>query len=151
MPTVTVDPSVEACRALVNRLNTGGAFALDVVATYTEQIIDPLEEIDELRIDVATVESETLSETLAVEDRTSHDIRVWIRAKGNDFTNDTIDPLKLVARQVFQRLNNFDNSTKRVRVWECANENQEAPVKAALRNAGLFVTSILLRVEVEAA
>ena len=151
MPAVTIDPSIEACTRLVQRINSGGAYSLDVHAEYTELLIDPLEEIEELRIDVTTVESETLNETLTVEDRTSHQIRVWIRAKVDDFTNATIDPLKLITRQVFQRVLNYDSTDRRVRVWECANENQEEPIKPTLRNAGLFVASIILRVEVEAA
>lgn len=151
MSAVTIDPSVEACIVLVDQINAGTTYVRDVTAVYSEQLIDPLEEIDELRIDVATSESETLAESLAVEDRSSHQIRVWIRAKVDDFENDTINPLKLLVRQVFQRLLDFDSSNGRVRVWECSNERQEMPDKTLLRNAGLFVASILLRVEVEAA
>lgn len=151
MSAVTIDPSVEACVALVDQINAGTAYALDVTALYSEQLIDPLEEINGLRVDVTTDESETLNETLAVEDRTSHKIRVWVRSKVDDFENDTINPLKLLLRQIFHRVLNFNSSDGRVRVWECSNEQVETPDKTMLRNAGLFVTSILLRVEVEAA
>lgn len=151
MPAVTIDPSIEACQALIARINTGAAYTLQVDAIYSEQLIDPLEEIDVLRVDVCTEESETLEETLAVEDRSSHKIRIWIRNKVNDWENRTIDPLKLLVSQIFQRVNNFDSTNLRVRVYECRNELQETPNKSLLRNAGLFVASILLTVEVEAA
>lgn len=151
MSAVTTDPSVESCEALVDQINAGTTYQRDVTAIYSEQLIDPLEEIDGLRIDVTTDESETLVETLAVEDRSSHQIRVWIRAKVDDFTSDTINPLKLLVRQVFQQLLDYDSSNGRVKVWECDNAVQETPDKTMLRNAGLFVASILLRVEVEAA
>lgn len=151
MSAVTTDPSVESCEALVDQINAGTTYQRDVTAIYSEQLIDPLEEIDGLRIDVTTDESETLVETLAVEDRSSHQIRVWIRAKVDDFTSDTINPLKLLVRQVFQQLLDYDSSNGRVKVWECDNVVQETPDKTMLRNAGLFVASILLRVEVEAA
>lgn len=151
MSAVTTDPSVESCEVLVDQINAGTTYQRDVTAIYSEQLIDPLEEIDGLRIDVTTDESETLVETLAVEDRSSHQIRVWIRAKVDDFTSDTINPLKLLVRQVFQQLLDYDSSNGRVKVWECDNAVQETPDKTMLRNAGLFVASILLRVEVEAA
>lgn len=151
MSAVTTDPSVESCEALVDQINAGTTYQRDVTAIYSEQLIDPLEEIDGLRIDVTADESETLVETLAVEDRSSHQIRVWIRAKVDDFTSDTINPLKLLVRQVFQQLLDYDSSNGRVKVWECDNVVQETPDKTMLRNAGLFVASILLRVEVEAA
>lgn len=151
MSAVATDPSVESCEALVDQINAGTTYQRDVTAIYSEQLIDPLEEIDGLRIDVTTDESETLVETLAVEDRSSHQIRVWIRAKVDDFTSDTINPLKLLVRQVFQQLLDYDSSNGRVKVWECDNAVQETPDKTMLRNAGLFVASILLRVEVEAA
>lgn len=151
MSAVTIDPSVEACIALVDRINSGTTYHRDVTAIYSEQLVDPLEEIDGLRIDVASEESETLDETLDVENRSSHQIRVWLRAKVEDFEADTIKPLKLLFSQLFQRLNNFDSSDRRVRVFDCNNAPQETPDKTTLRNAGLFVASLLLRVEVEAA
>lgn len=151
MPAVTIDPSVEACQALVAQINAGTAYTLAVAATYSEQLIDPLEEIDCLRVDVATDDSETLTETLDIEDRTSHMIRVWIRAKVDDQENVTIDPLKKLVRQIFQRVLNFDSSDRRVRAWECDNEVQQSPDKDTLQRLGLFVSSLLLRVEVEAA
>lgn len=151
MSAVTIDPSVEACQALVTQINAGTAYVLAVAATYSEEIIDPLEEVDSLRVDVATDESETLSETLDVENRTSHLIRVWIRSKVDDAENVTINQLKRLVRQIFQRVNNFNSSNGRARVWECDQDLKQNPDKDLLRESGLFVSSILLRVEVEAA
>ena len=151
MSAVTIDPSVEACQALVTQINAGTAYVLAVAATYSEEIIDPLEEVDSLRVDVATDESETLNETLDVENRTSHLIRVWIRSKVDDVENVTINQLKRLVRQIFQRINNFNSTSGRVRVWECDQDLKQNPDKDLLRESGLFVSSILLRVEVEAA
>ena len=149
MPAVTIDPSIEACQALIARINTGTAYTLQVDAIYSEQLIDPLEEIDVLRVDVCTDESETLEETLAIEDRTSHKIRIWIRNKVNDWENRTIDPLKLLVRQIYQRINNFDSSNQRVRIWECDSEPLDNPSKKTFRTAFFFVSQIVLRVEVD--
>ena len=151
MSAVTIDPSIEACQALVAQINAGTAYVLAVAATYSEEIIDPLEEVDSLRVDVATDESETLNETLDVENRTSHLIRVWIRSKVDDVENVTINQLKRLVRQIFQRINNFNSTSGRVRVWECDQDLKQNPDKDLLRESGLFVSSILLRVEVEAA
>lgn len=157
---LTIDPSIEACRALVTRINSGTAYSLAVNAEYSEQFIDPLEEINGLRVDVATDESETLIETLAVEDRTSHQIRVWIRSNVVGYTseiashvnsarNAILDKLKLLVRQIFQRVSQFQSLDRRVLVWECDNDQKQSPTKDQLNRAGLFVASILLRVEVE--
>src|SRR3990172_412899 len=127
MSAVTIDPSIEASQALVAQINAGTAYQLNVVAEYSEQLIDPMEEISGLRVDVCTEESETLIETLSIEDRTSHQMRVWIRSPVKDQTNDTIDPLKLLVRQIFQRLNDFDSANGRVRVWECDNDMKQSP------------------------
>ena len=148
MSAVTIDPGVEACQALIAQINTGTAYALEFVATYCEQLVDPLEEINGLLVNVIIEKSETLIETLAIEDRTSHAIRIWIRDKVSDSTNDTVDALRLLVRQIWQRVNDYTSA--RVKVWECDNEEMEEPIKASLRRAGMFVTSIVLRAEVEA-
>lgn len=147
---VAIDPSIEACQVLVARINSGGAYSLPAVAAYSEELIDPLEEITALRVDVCPEGSQTLSELLDGEDRTSHQIRVWVRSKVIAMTPAVIDPLKLLVRQVFQRLDNFDSSDKRVRVWQCDNDQKQNPDKELLVRSGLFVSSIVLRVEVEA-
>ena len=138
--------------AIRDRVNAGATYCIDVRAEYTEQIIDPLEDLasEGLRVDIVTEEEETLNETLEVEDRTSLAIRIWIRKKVSGFSNDDIDPLKLVARQIFQQVNNYDTTDLRVRVWECDLENVDKPGKELLMQAGLFMQSILLRVEVGA-
>jgi len=138
--------------AIRDRVNAGSTYCVDVRAEYTEQIIDPLEdmEFDGLRVDIVTEQEETLNETLAIEDRASLSIRICIRKKVSSFSNDEIDPLKLVARQIYQQVNNYDTADQRVRVWECDLENIDKPGKELLMQAGLFLQTILLRVEVEA-
>ena len=98
---VTKAPSTEAMEAIRDRVNAGSTYCIDVRAEYTEQIIDPLEdmEFDGLRVDIVTEQEETLNETLAIEDRVSLFVRICIRKKVSSFSNDEIDPLKLVARQ----------------------------------------------------
>lgn len=148
---VTIDPSVEACNELVSRINSGTTYTLAVDATYREVMIDPLEEFNEqLRVDVVPGDEQQLHETLDLEDRTSHEIRVWVRSKVDSLDDGRIAALKLLTRQIWQRLNNWDSANRRVRVWECDPEKKEKPDKETLRNAGLFVASIVLRVEVEA-
>lgn len=138
--------------AIRNRVNAGTTYCIDVRAEYSEQIIDPLEDLasEGLRVDIVTEEEETLNETLAVEDRTSLAIRIWIRKKVDSFSNDEIDPLKLVARQIFQQVNNYDTTDLRVRVWECDLETTDKPTKEQLMRTGIFTQSVLLRVEVDA-
>jgi hypothetical protein len=149
---VTKAPSTEAMEAIRDRVNAGSTYCIDVRADYTEQIIDPLEdmEFDGLRVDIVTEQEETLNETLTIEDRTSLSVRICIRKKVSSFSNDEIDPLKLVARQIYQQVNNYDTADQRVRVWECDLENIDKPGKELLMQAGLFLQTILLRVEVEA-
>lgn len=151
MPAVVVSPSEEALAALVDQINTGGDYSLDVDATASDNIIDPLEDVTGLRVDVTEESAEHLAETLAVEDSTSHIIRVWIRKKLDSTDEIEVNPLKLLASQLFQRLNDFDSEDGRVKVWECEYDPKQVPDKSYLKDMGLFVTSILMRVEVEAA
>lgn len=152
MAAVTRSPSTEAMSAIVDMLNSvkGGAFAFEVEATYSEQIIDPMEEIKELRVDVVSESEEQLNETLDIEDRTNHIIMIWVRKKVRTLSNDEIDPLKLFVRQIFQIVNNYDSPDKRVRVWEAETDPKQCPDKSLLRQIRMFVASITLRVEVEA-
>lgn len=147
---VTTAPADEACAALVTQINAGTAYSLDVTAEYADVLNDNLEEIRGLRVDVVPEEEETLEETLATEDRSSHQIRVTIRSMCDQNNQEDIKALRLIVRQIFQRVNDFDSSNGRVKVWQCDIEGKEVPDKEALRNDGLFKTSILLRVEVEA-
>lgn len=144
---VSQAPSTEAMIAIVDRINSGTAYDLPVRVSYGETIDDLLDNIPDLRVDVCQEEEEQLSETLDVEDRTSHLIRVWFRQRTE--TQDKIDAAKLIVRQVWQRVNNFNSSNGRVKVWECDMDPKEIPDKATLRQTGLFVVSMLLRVEVE--
>lgn len=147
---VTVAPSTEACLALVERINAGTAYSLDVVAEYSRVKVTPLESLDGLRIDVVAGDETQLSETLDVEDRSSHKITIWIRDKLTDLLPETIDARCLLARQIFQRVNNWDSADRRVRVWETDEETQLTPNKDDLHQFNAFVAVIVLRVEVEA-
>lgn len=147
---VTTAPSTEAMAAIVDRINTGSEYPLMVSAEYGEQIIDPLEDISGLRVDVASEDEEQLHETLATEDRTTHTLRIWVRKKVTDTSNDTIDALKLLVRKIYQRVNNFNSSDGRVKVWECDFDPKQCPNKDILKQHWLFVANMSLRVEVEA-
>lgn len=147
--TLTVAPSVEAVRAIRDRLNSSTAYELIFVASVADEVVDPLEEISELRVDVVHESEEQLMETLDDEDRTSHVIRIWIRSKLEGYTADFTDQLKLLVRQIFQRVNEYDATDGRVKVWECDREQHEVPVKQMWRQHGLFVASVVLRAEVE--
>jgi hypothetical protein len=76
-------------------------------------------------------------------------MRIWIRVKVEQFNEEDVEPLKLLTRQIFQQINNFNSSDNRVKVWECDYEQIDKPLKTALLQTGVFVSSILLRVEVE--
>lgn len=147
---VTIAPATEAMTAIVNQINDGGAYELAVRATYSETIVDPLEEITSLRVDVVSETEEQLTETLAIEDRTSHLIRVWVRKKVAPGDQDQIDYLKLLHRQIHQGLNNFDSSDGRVKVWELENDAKQCPIKSILQELGVFAATLVMRVEVEA-
>ena len=41
-------------KAIVDRINSAVTYEFDVVAEYSEQIIDPMEEVAELRVDVVS-------------------------------------------------------------------------------------------------
>ena len=147
---VTISPSDEAMTAILDRINTGTAYILDAEAVGSELLIDPLEEITGTRVDVVCESEEQLNETLATEDRETLLIRCWLRAKVPSLEREQIEPWKLFARQLFQRLNNFNSADGRVKVWECESDPKQIPDKSLLNTMGLFVTSILMRVEVEA-
>lgn len=148
---VTQSPSSEAMSAVVDRINSGEAYDMDVAAEYTEAIIDVLEELDRgLRIDVVCEGEQQLDETLDVEDRTQLMVRVFVRQKVRSVENDEIEPLKLLVRQLWQRLNNFETSDRRVKVWSCDPDPKEVPIKSILNTSWLFVATLVLVIEVEA-
>ena len=147
---VSVAPSTEAMIAIRDRINTGTAYRLDLKATYTEQLIEPLEGVEELRVDVVTEEEEQLNETLAIEDATSVVLRVWVRKKIDsiDYSDQEVSKLKLLTKQVFQRVNTYRDAAERVQVWESDYNGKQVPDKTILQTANLFVASVLFRVEV---
>lgn len=147
---LTIVPDVEACQALVTQIIGGSTYVLDMEATYSDLLPDRMEEFDGVRVDVIPEESETLEETLATEDRTSHQIRVHVRSRCDSSNQDAVDELKLLTRQIWQRVNDFDSADGRVKVWQADIESKQFPDKEALRIDGMFKASILLRVEVEA-
>jgi hypothetical protein len=147
---VSKAPSTEAMQAIVSRINAGRAYQFDVAAKYSEQIIDELEEFTELRVDVVSDSETQLNETLDVEDRTSHIIMIYVRKKVRTLDNDEIDRLKLLVRQIFQQVNDYDTTDQRVRVWEAETDPKQCPDKSILRQIRMFVANITLRVEVEA-
>ncbi len=149
---VTVAPSTEACTALVDRINSGTAYRLDRLAEYQRVAVTPLESLDAagLQVDVVAVDETQLYETLDIEDRSSHKIVIWVREKLPDLMPETIDARCLVARQIFQRVDNWDSDDRRVRVWETDKETRLTPNKDALHQFNVFEAVIVLRVEVEA-
>ena len=147
---VTIDPSIEACQAIVARINSAVTYTLARPATYSEQIIDEYEKIDGIAVDISTLDSETLNETLDLEDRTNHEIGIWIRSQVNDFTPATIDPLKLLVRKIFQRILYARLASGRVQVWNVDTDMKDSPEKDSMRKKGLFVARLTARVEVEA-
>lgn len=147
--TVTIAPSTEACQALVDRINTG-TYAIGAVdVSYGELLTDMLESMKYVRVDVLTIDEEQLNETLG-DDRTSHNLKLVIRAKLKSDSQQQIDDLKLFVRELYERVNDWDSADGRVRVWECDLDTKANPDKDSLNNAGVFKTSVDMRVEVEA-
>ena len=146
---VSKAPSVEAMEAVVARINSATAFTLETPASYVDQLSDNLE-TPTLQIDVTSEDEEQLNDTLEIEDNTTHQIRVWVRCKVKPTDIEDVDALKLLTRQVFQRLNQYWTDDRRVGIWQCDYEPAEVPIKEFLREYRMFVASILLRVEVKA-
>jgi hypothetical protein len=149
MPAVSISPSEEACAALVDQINGGTAYTLAVNATTAEQFSDEQEFLEALAVDVVPLEGEQLHETLAVEDRSSHQIGIEIRRRLESAEQNLVNDMKLIVQQIFQRVNNFDSSNRRVRVWECSPVSDENPNKELLSDALVFRSRLMLRVEVE--
>lgn len=149
MPAVTTAPSVEACLALVNQINAGTAYTLAVNATSADQFADDQQDIDGLRVDVVHLDEMQVTESLDVEDRSTHSIGIEIRRKITTSEQRDIDDTKLIVRQIFQRVNDYDSSDNRVRVWDCGYVKGENPNKQVMAESMIFRSRILLRVEVE--
>jgi hypothetical protein len=147
MPTIA--PSVEACNAIRDRINSGEEYTLEVKAQSADEITEDLQDLRQLRVDVIQETEEQLAETLDLQDNTSHIMRVWIRKKLDTTTQDEIDALKLLKRQIALRLLNYVTIDWRVRIWEV--DNSQAPIveRDTLHQDRSFIASVLCRVEVK--
>jgi hypothetical protein len=144
----TVSPSTEACEAIRDRINSGSGYVLDVQAQVVELLIEDLAELRSLRVEVVPENEAQLADTIDLVDRTSHQIRVWIRQKLQTTDQDEIEKLKWTRRQIALRLMNHVTTDGRVRVWEVDNQNDVRFDREALQQDRAFVSSIVLRVEV---
>ena len=150
MPT-TIAPADEACEALVARINAGGAaYTLPTAATYSYQEVEGLEQITNLRVDVVPMSETVLDERLDGTNPSSHVITVVMRKQVADATPTTVKPLTLIRRQLFEWLDNWDSSDRRVRVIQADMDDSEKLIKTGLNNLLLFSTFITLKVEVTA-
>lgn len=147
MPTIA--PSVEACNAIRDRINSGEEYTLEVKAQSADEITEDLQDLRQLRVDVIQETEEQLAETLDLQDNTSHIVRVWIRKKLDTTTQDEIDALKLLKRQIALRLLHYVTTDWRVRIWEV--DNSQAPIveRDTLHQDRSFIASVVCRVEVK--
>jgi len=146
---VTIAPSTEACEAIRDRLNSGGAYALQFEADIAEQFADEQATMAGLMVDVVPGDEVRLAETLDIEDRTQHTIYIEIRQKLDSNDQEQVDQVKLTTAQIYQRVNNYDLASNRVRVWQCDEVKGERPNKRLLSESLIFRTRIALTVLVE--
>lgn len=135
---------------IVSRVNSGTAYTLPVAATRVDSLRESLDGFTTLLVDVLQIDEEQMDDTLAVEDRSSHSIRIAFRKKVNQGDQSDIDAHRLLVRQVWQRVNNHNSSDQRVKVWEADFDPKEVPDRTELTTNGMFIASIVLRVEVGA-
>jgi hypothetical protein len=145
----TLAPSTEAVNAIVARINAGTTYNLDLKAEARELIIDPTEEVTELRVDVCHESEQQLFETLDAVDNTQHAIRIWVRKKVADITPQELNPLRLLCRQILRQVDQYVTTDWRVRVWQAGFETQEVADKAVLYSQRMFVASISCEVQVK--
>jgi len=145
----TLAPSTEAVNAIVARINAGTTYKLDLKAEARELIVDPTEEVTELRVDVCHESEQQLFETLDAVDNTQHAIRIWIRKKVADITPQELNPLRLLCRQILRQVDQYVTTDWRVRVWQAGFETQEVADKAVLYSQRMFVASISCEVQVK--
>jgi hypothetical protein len=145
----TLAPSTEAVNAIVARINAGTTYNLDLKAEARELIIDPTEEVTELRVDVCHESEQQLFETLDAVDNTQHAIRIWIRKKVADITPQELNSLRLLCRQILRQVDQYVTTDWRVRVWQAGFETQEVADKAVLYSQRMFVASISCEVQVK--
>jgi hypothetical protein len=147
MPTIA--PSTEVCNAIRDRINSGEAYSLEVRAAVVDEATDDLQDLRQLRVDVIQETEEQLIETIDLQDNTSHVIRVWIRKKLDTTTQDEIDALKLLKRQIALRLLNYATTDWRVRVWEVDNSQSPVIERDTLHQDRSFIASVVCRAEVK--
>jgi len=145
----TLAPSTEAVNAIVARINAGTTYNLDLKAEARELIVDPTEEVTELRVDVCHESEQQLFETLDAVDNTQHAIRIWIRKKVADITPQELNLLRLLCRQILRQVDQYVTTDWRVRVWQAGFETQEVADKAVLYSQRMFVASISCEVQVK--
>ena len=145
----TLAPSTEAVNAIVARINAGTTYNLDLKAEARELVVDPTEEVTELRVDVCHESEQQLFETLDSVDNTQHAIRIWIRKKVADITPQELNPLRLLCRQILRQVDQYVTTDWRVRVWQAGFETQEVADKAVLYSQRMFVASISCEVQVK--
>ena len=145
----TLAPSTEAVNAIVARINAGTTYTLDLKAEARELVVDPTEEVTELRVDVCHESEQQLFETLDAADNTQHAIRIWIRKKVADITPQELNPLRLLCRQILRQVDQYVTTDWRVRVWQAGFETQEVADKAVLYSQRMFVASISCEVQVK--
>ncbi|MFN9295456.1 MAG: hypothetical protein ACK6EB_45865, partial [Planctomyces sp.] len=98
----------------------------EVRATVVDELTEDLQDLRQLRVDVIQETEEQLVETLDLQDNSSHQIRVWIRKKLDTKTQDEVEQLKLLRRQIELRLLNYATTDWRVRIWDLS--NSQAPL-----------------------
>jgi hypothetical protein len=145
----TLAPSTEAVNAIVARINAGATYNLDLKAEARELIVDPAEEVTELRVDVCHESEQQLFETLDAVDNTQHAIRIWVRKKVADITPQELNSLRLLCRQILRQVDQYVTTDWRVRVWQAGFETQEVADKAVLYSQRMFVASISCEVQVK--
>ena len=145
----TLSPSTEACEAIRNRINSGTDYTLEVRAEVRDEITEDLKDLRQLRVDVCQESEEQLFETIDLQDNTSHQIRVWIRKKLDTTTQDELEQLKLLKRQIELRLLNYATDDWRVRIWDVSNTQAPLMERDMFHQDRSFVASILCRVEVK--
>lgn len=149
---VTIAPSDEACQAIVSRINSGSGltYTLPSAAEYFYELSEDLRSQSALEVDVIHDTETDLVETLDTENPTLHTLRIVVRKKlPGKVATATVSALKLIARQIFQRVNSYAG-TSRVTLWDVGVEDADSPDKGVLRTHGLFAMSIAVKVRVEA-
>ena len=145
----TLSPSTEACEAIRDRINSGTDYTLEVRAEVRDEITEDLKDLRQLRVDVCQESEEQLFETIDLQDNTSHVIRVWIRKKLDTTTQDELEQLKLLKRQIELRLLNYATTDWRVRIWDVSNSQAPLMERDMFHQDRSFVASMLCRVEVK--